>query len=636
MMKKIFVFFLLLAVQIVFAQNKMSPELLWKLGRINPVGISADEKIVYYKVTKYDVLESKKKSTLYALNLTDGKVTEVDKAQIKDKNISPDAIYLLYSAEVKIKRINGKDHYPELNNSNAYIYDNLHHRHWDSWEDGSYGHLFIGSANSASDDSKNAVIDIMKDEPYDCPQKPFGGDEDFIWSPDAKNVIYVCKKKFGTAYATSTNTDLYQYNLETKTTSNLTEGMLGYDTHPVFGSDGTLSWLSMKNDGYEADKNDIIILRNGRKINLTEHWDGSVEDYKWDKSAKKIYFTAAIKGTKQLFELTISEKEKSNIKQLTNGDFDINSIIGQAESSLLVLRNDFNHASEIYAVGLGSGNMKQLSHVNDDIYNSISLCKSERRIVKTTDNKEMLTWVVYPPDFDPSKKYPTLLYCQGGPQSPLTQFYSYRWNLQLMASQGYIVVAPNRRGMYGHGVKWNEDISKDWGGQCMNDYLSAIDDISKEKYIDKNRIGCIGASFGGYSAFYLAGKHEGRFKTFIAHCGIFNLHSMYGTTEEIFFTDWDMGGAYWEKDNKAAQKTYKDFNPINFVDKWDTPILIFHGGKDYRVPYSQGMEAFQAAQLRGIKSRFIYMPEENHWVQNPQTALLWHREFFRWLSETLK
>ena len=624
-----------MAAQIVCAQNKMSPELLWKLGRISPVGISADEKIVYFKVTKYEVLESKKKSTLYALNLTDGKVTEVEKALIKDKNISPDGISLLYSAEVKIKRINGKDHYPELNNSNAFIYDNLHHRHWDSWEDGSYGHLYISSANSASDDSKNAVIDIMKDEPYDCPQKPFGGDEDYIWSPDSKSIIYVCKKKFGTAYATSTNTDLYKYNLESKKTINLTEGMLGYDTHPVFGSDGTLSWLSMKNDGYEADKNDIIILRNGRKINLTEHWDGSVEDYKWDKSAKKIYFTAAIKGTKQLFELTISEKEKSNIKQLTNGDFDINSIIGQAENSLLVLRNDFNHASEIYAVGLGSGNMKQLSHVNDDIYNSISLCKSERRMVKTTDNKEMLSWVVYPPDFDPNKKYPTLLYCQGGPQSPLTQFYSYRWNLQLMASQGYIVVAPNRRGMYGHGVKWNEDISKDWGGQCMNDYLSAIDDISKEKYIDKNRIGCIGASFGGYSAFYLAGKHEGRFKTFIAHCGIFNLHSMYGTTEEIFFTDWDMGGAYWEKDNKVAQKTYKDYNPINFVDKWDTPILIFHGGKDYRVPYSQGMEAFQAAQLRGIKSRFIYMPEENHWVQNPQTALLWHREFFRWLSETL-
>jgi dipeptidyl aminopeptidase/acylaminoacyl peptidase len=618
-----------------FAQNKMSPEMLWKLARMNPIGISADEKLVYYRVTKHEVLESKKSSVFYALNIADGNVSVVEKAIIKDKNISPDGKFLLSSSDVKIKKVNGQDYYPELKNSNAYIYDNLHHRHWDSWEDGKYGHLFISSANTASDDSNNPLTDIMEGEPFDCPQKPFGGDEDYIWSPDSKNIIYVSKKKFGTAYATSTNTDLYQYNLETKKTINLTEGMLGYDTHPEFGTDGTLAWLSMKNDGYEADKNDIIILRNTKKINLTEHWDGSVESYKWDKSAQKIYFTAAINGTKQLFELSISEKEKSKIKQLTNGDFDVNSIIGQAGNSLLVLRNDFNHASEIYAVGIGSGNMKQLSHVNDEIYNNISLCKSERRMVKTTDNKEMLTWVVYPPDFDPNKKYPTLLYCQGGPQSPLTQFYSYRWNLQLMASQGYIVVAPNRRGMYGYGVKWNEDISKDWGGQCMNDYLSAIDDISKEKYIDKNRIACIGASFGGYSAFYLAGKHEGRFKSFIAHCGIFNLHSMYGTTEEIFFTDWDMGGAYWEKDNKVAQKTYKDFNPINFVDKWDTPILIFHGGKDYRVPYSQGMEAFQAAQLRGIKSRFIYMPDENHWVQQPQTALLWHREFFRWLSETL-
>jgi dipeptidyl aminopeptidase/acylaminoacyl peptidase len=613
----------------------MNPEMLWKLGRMNPIGISADEKLVYYRVTKHEVLESKKSSVLYALNILDGNVSVVEKAIIKDKNISPDGKFLLSSSDVKIKKVNGQDYYPELKNSNAYIYDNLHHRHWDSWEDGKYGHLFISSTNTASDDSNNPLRDIMEGEPYDCPQKPFGGDEDYIWSPDSKNIIYVSKKKFGTAYATSTNTDLYQYNIETKKTTNLTEGMLGYDTHPEYGTDGTLAWLSMKNDGYEADKNDIIILRNTKKINLTEHWDGSVESYKWDKSAQKIYFTAAINGTKQLFELSISEKEKSKIKQLTNGDFDVNSIIGQAGNSLLVLRNDFNHASEIYVVGIGSGNMKQLSHVNDEIYNNISLCKSERRMVKTTDNKEMLTWVVYPPDFDPNKKYPTLLYCQGGPQSPLTQFYSYRWNLQLMASQGYIVVAPNRRGMYGYGVKWNEDISKDWGGQCMNDYLSAIDDISKEKYIDKNRIACIGASFGGFSAFYLAGKHEGRFKSFIAHCGIFNLHSMYGTTEEIFFTDWDMGGAYWEKDNKVAQKTYKDFNPINFVDKWDTPILIFHGGKDYRVPYSQGMEAFQAAQLRGIKSRFIYMPDENHWVQQPQTALLWHREFFRWLSETL-
>jgi dipeptidyl aminopeptidase/acylaminoacyl peptidase len=630
-MKGILIVCALLLVQFVFAQEKMSPELLWKLGRLSPVGISSDEKIVYFRVTRFEVLETKKASKLYALSVADGTISEVDKANVTDKNISPDGNFKLYSSDVKIKKVNGQDYYPELNGSNAYIYDNLHHRHWDSWEDGKYGHLMFVPLKTASE-----AIDIMLDEPYDCPQKPFGGDEDYIWSPDSKSIIYVCKKKYGTAYASSTNTDLYQYNLESKKTINLTEGMLGYDTHPEFSSDGTLAWLSMKNDGFEADKNDIVILKNGKKINLTEHWDGSVESYKWDKAAKKIYFTAAMKGTKQLFELTISEKEKSKIKQLTNGDFDVNSIIAQSGNLLMVLRNDFNHTSEIYSVELSNGSMKQLSHVNDEIYNKISLCKSEKRMVKTSDGKEMLTWVVFPPDFEPSKKYPTLLYCQGGPQSPLTQFYSYRWNLQLMASQGYIVVAPNRRGMHGYGVKWNDDISKDWGGQCMDDYLSAIDDISKEKYIDKGRIGCIGASFGGYSAFYLAGKHEGRFKTFIAHCGIFNLHSMYGTTEEIFFTNWDMGGPYWEKDNKAAQKTYKDFNPINFVDKWDTPILIFHGGKDYRVPYSQGMEAFQAAQLRGIKSRFIYMPDENHWVQNPQTALLWHREFFRWLSETLK
>jgi dipeptidyl aminopeptidase/acylaminoacyl peptidase len=314
----------------------------------------------------------------------------------------------------------------------------------------------------------------------------------------------------------------------------------------------------------------------------------------------------------------------------------VNTIIGQTADQMIVLRNDFNHASEIYSVDLGSGKMKQLSNVNDEIYGKIKLCKTEKRRVKTTDSLNMQVWVVYPPDFDPAKKYPTLLYCQGGPQSALTQFYSFRWNLQLMASQGYIVVAPNRRGMPGFGVKWNEDISTDWGGQCMNDYLSAIDDVSKESYVDKNRLGCVGASFGGYSAFYLAGKHEGRFKSFIAHCGIFNFQSMYGTTEEVFFSNWDMGGPYWEKGNAKAQKTYTDFNPINFVHKWDTPIFIIHGGKDYRVPYSQGMEAFQAAQLRGIKSRFLYLPDENHWVMNAQNAMVWQKEYFRWLAETLK
>jgi dipeptidyl aminopeptidase/acylaminoacyl peptidase len=620
------------------AQEVMTPELLWKLGRVNPVGITKDGQSVIYSVTKFNVTENKKSSTTYIQPINGGNALEISKfdSLLNDKNISPDGKYMLMSEAVKIKKITGKDLYPDLNQSNAYVFDQLHYRHWDHWEDGMYSHVKFAELNP--DGTTKNPTDIMTDEPYDCPQKPFGGDEDYIWSPDSKFILYVSKKKFGTDYAKSTNTDIYIYSLKDKQTYNLTEGMKGYDTHPLFSPVGVMSWLSMSRDGNEADKNDIFITKEKDKINLTADWDGTVDSYIWSKDGKMIYFLAAVKGTKQLFELTIpaTKNDKVSIKQITDGQFDINAIIGQSGDKLVLTRTDMNHANEIYVLDLKSKDLKQLSKINDDIYKSIKLCKVEKRIVKTTDNKDMLVWVVYPPDFDENKKYPALLYCQGGPQSALTQFYSFRWNLQLMASQGYIIVAPNRRGMPGHGVKWNEDISTDWGGQCMNDYLSAIDDVSKEKYVDKNRLGCVGASFGGYSAYYLAGKHQGRFKSFIAHCGIFNLESMYGTTEEIFFSNWDMGGAYWDANNSKAQKTYKDFNPINFVDKWDSPILIIHGGKDYRVPYSQGMEAFQAAQLKGIKSRFLYLPDENHWVSSAQNALVWQREYFRWLAETLK
>ncbi len=323
------------------------------------------------------------------------------------------------------------------------------------------------------------------------------------------------------------------------------------------------------------------------------------------------------------------------IKQITKGDFDINGIVGQSGNNLVVSRTDMNHAAELYSVDISNGSMKQLTHVNDAVNNSLGQCKTERRFVTTTDGKQMLVWVVYPPDFDPAKKYPTLLYCQGGPQSPLTQTYSYRWNFQLMASQGYIVVAPNRRGMPGHGTQWNEQISKDHGGQVMKDYLSAIDAVSKEKFVDKSRLGAVGASYGGYSVFMLAGIHNNRFKSFIAHDGIFDTRSMYGTTEELWFVNWDYGGPYWDKKNAAAQKTYNEFNPINYVDKWNTPIMIVQGGKDYRVPIEQGLQAFQAAQLRGIKSKLLYLPEENHWVLGAQNALVWQREFYKWLAETL-
>jgi dipeptidyl aminopeptidase/acylaminoacyl peptidase len=399
-----------------------------------------------------------------------------------------------------------------------------------------------------------------------------------------------------------------------------------------------MAWLSMKRDGFEADKQDLVASTGTGVVNLTKLRDDiNVEGFKWSDDGHHIFFSAPINGTEQLFEVDYSgaTQKVPDIRQITSGDFDVNGIVAQAGNVMIVSRTDMNHAAELYAVDLGNGNMKQLTYVNDSIYNSIGKCKTERRWITTTDKKKMLVWVIYPPDFDPAKKYPTLLYCQGGPQVPLTQFYSFRWNFQLMASQGYIVVAPNRRGMQGHGTKWNEEISKDWGGQVMKDYLSAIDEVSKEKFVDKDRLGCVGASYGGYSVFMLAGMHNNRFKTFVVHDGVFDLKSWYGTTEELWFANWDIGGPYWDKKNAAAQNSYMKFSPSNFVDKWNTPIMIIQGGKDYRVPVEQGIQAFQAAQLRGIKSKLLYLPDENHWVLSAQNALVWQHEFYKWLDETL-
>lgn len=616
------------------AQNVMTPELLWKLGRVSPLGISKDGKNIVYKVAIPSVEENKSNSKFYTIPINGGNAVEITDYQslLKDKNISADGKFIVYSEEVKIDKVLGKDYYPALEKSDVQIYDALDYRHWDTWNEGKHNHVFYKSTD------KDAVgIDILKDEPFDSPQKPFGGDEDFIWSPDGSKIIYVSKKKVGTEYAISTNTDLYEYDLASKTTKNLTQGNLGYDTAPQFSPSGNLTWLQMKRDGYEADKNDIIVNFKGMDVNLTSGWDGTVDSFTWSADGKKVYFLAPVDGTKQLFEVNFPGLTKIaiNVIQLTKGDFDVNDIIGFSGHSVIVTRTDMNHASEIFSYNLKKDEWKQLTKVNDETYSKLALSKTERRYVTTTDGKKMLVWVVLPPNFDPAKKYPTLLYCQGGPQSALTQFYSFRWNFQVMAAQGYIIVAPNRRGMQGHGVEWNEQISKDWGGQVMQDYLSAIDDVAKEKYVDSKRLGAIGASYGGYSVFYLAGIHNNRFKTFISHCGVFNLESMYGTTEEVFFNNWDHGGAYWEKDNVVAQKTFSQFNPIKMVEKWNTPILIIQGGKDYRVPIGQGQEAFQAAQLRGIKSRFVLFPDENHWVLKPQNAQVWQGEFFKWLKETL-
>ena len=627
---------LLLVPLFVFAQNKMTPDLLWKLGRVSGKGISKNGKYVVYSVSTPDWEANKSSSKSYMMPVEGGTPAQIGKPDslLTDKNISPDGKYLLSHKEVKVKKISGKDYYPELTKSNAYIFDNLNNRHWDTWEDGSFDHVFISPVGKTEEGK-----DLMPGEPYDCPQKPFGGDEDYIWRPDSKAVLYVTKKKYGKDYAISTNTDLYEYDLESGKTKNLTEGRMGYDINPSYSSNGTLAWLSMKRDGFESDKQDLVAFTGMGVVNLTAHRDDiHVEGFRWSDDGKNIFFWAPVNGTMQLFEVdyTGATMKLPGIRQITKGDFDVNGIAGQSGNKLIVSRTDMNHATELYTVDIADGSMNQLTHVNDDIYNSTGICKTERRWVTTTDGTKMLVWVIYPPDFDPTKKYPTLLYCQGGPQVPLTQYYSFRWNFQLMASQGYIVVAPNRRGMPGHGTKWNEQISKDHGGQAMKDYLSAIDNVSKEKFVDKNRLGCVGASYGGYSVYMLAGIHNNRFKSFISHDGIFDTRSMYGTTEEMWFVNWDWGGPYWDKKNAAAQKTYNQFNPINYVDKWNTPIMIVQGGKDYRVPIEQGLQAFQAAQLRGIKSKLLYLPEENHWVLSAQNALVWQREFFKWLEETLR
>lgn len=626
-------------VTVSFAQTNLTPEQLWKFGRVTGLGISKNNQYVVYQVSTPNAAENKSSRKLYAIATSGGEAFEIPNTDsfLVNSKISSNKKFFAESRNVEVMKVTGSAMYQDLTKSNVYIYNSLNYRHWDTWEDGKFDHVFVGSMVNGKPDAAKAN-DIQFNEPFDCPTKPFGGDEDFVWNPDGRHLVYVTKKKFGTDYAISTNTDLYEYDAETGKTRNLTEENKGYDVNPAFNSHGQLAWLQMKRDGYEADKQDIIVSNGKTKLNLTAHRDDiHVESFLWSRKGDSIYFIAPVNGTLQLFRVNdaLATNGTPVITQLTNGDFDISAIIGEADNMLFVARNDMNRASEIYKLNLLNGKLTQFSNVNNAAYAKINKVKTERRFVTTTDNKQMLVWVVYPPGFDPAKQYPTLLYCQGGPQSPLTQSYSFRWNFQLMASQGYIIVAPARRGMPGFGTAWNEEVSKDWGGQVIRDYLSAIDAVAKEPFVDKSRLGAVGASFGGFSVFALASQHEGRFKTFISHDGVFDFKSMYGTTDEMFFENWEKGGAYWDKNNAVAQRSFGQ-SPSNFVEKWNTPILIIQGGRDYRVPIEQGQQAFQAAQLKGIKSRFLYIPDENHWVLSAQNALVWQREFYKWLDETLK
>jgi dipeptidyl aminopeptidase/acylaminoacyl peptidase len=544
--------------------------------------------------------------------------------------LSADGKFLVYNQEVKLEKFTGKEFHSDMPDANVRIIEDLMYRHWSDWEDGMRSHVFY--ATSTDGVFKTTGADIMAGELFESPMKPFGGIEHFTISPDNKTILYVCKKLSGTEFAVSTNSDIYAYNVETKTTSNLSEGMMGYDVDPAYSADGKqLAWLSMKTNGYEADKNDIVIrdLTTNQITNLTASFDLTVTAFTWSPKGDKIYFKSVKEATYQFFEYDFKKKE---IRQITTGDNDFTSITF-AGNYLIGGRQNMNHPTDIFAVDIKTGTQQQLTDVNKEIYSKLKTGPIEKRWVTTTDGKKELVWVIFPPDFDKTKKYPALLYCQGGPQSAVSQFFSYRWNFQLMAANGYIVIAPNRRGLPGFGQEWNDAIREDWGGQPIKDYLSAVDEISKEPYVDADRMGAVGASYGGYSVYYLAGVHENRFKCFISHCGLFNLESWYGTTEEIFFANSDIGGPYF---GAQSPQSYFEHSPHKKVSQWNTPMLVFHGEQDFRVPLNQGMEAFQALQLKGIDSKLVLFPDENHFVLQPQNAIIWHREFYSWLDKHLK
>ena len=546
---------------------------------------------------------------------------------ISDYLFSPDETKLAYIKEIKFGKAT-KDIYPDLPKATGRIVTDLMYKHWDEWVE-TIPHIFIASVG---DTPITSGKDILEGEPYEAPTKPFGGSEELSWSPDGNTLAYSSRKKVGLDYALSTDTDIYLYNVISGSTTNATEGNKGYDTHPRFSPDSRkLSWISMERDGYEADLKRLFVMELGKKTYLTEGFECDVDETVWSPDSKSIYFLSTKEAETQLWQVALKTKK---IRQITTGQHDYTSIDFVA-GKLLAGRQSMIVPKDLYLVDPKTGSSRAITAENKATLDGLTPITVEKRWIRTTDGGNMLTWVALPPNFDKTKKYPALLYCQGGPQSTVSQFFSFRWNIRLMAEQGYIVIAPNRHGVPSFGKAWNEQISGDYSGQNIRDYLSAVDELKKEPYVDADRLGCVGASYGGYSVFYLAGVHQKRFKAFIAHAGIFNLEMQYMTTEEMWFANWDMGGAPWDKENKVAQRTFAN-SPHHLVANWDTPILVIHGERDYRILAGQGMAAFNAAKLRGIPAELLIYPDENHWILRPQNALLWQRTFFTWLDKYLK
>ena len=657
--------------------GRMTPEALWAMGRIGGMNVSPDGKKVVYTVAYYSVPENKSNREVFVMNadgsdnkqITKTGFAENEAVWIKggtkiaflcnesgssqlwemnpdgtdrkrlsdyDKDIegfafSPDEKKVLFISQVKTVNSTA-DKYPDLDKATCVIITDLMYKHWDEWVT-TAPHPFVADFDGKSISNP---VDVMEGELFESPMKPFGGIEQLAWNTTSDKIAYTSRKKTGKEYAISTNSDIYVYDLNTKQTTNITEENKGYDTNPTYSPDGkSIAWLSMERDGYEADQNRLMVmnLETGEKTFVSKDFDSNVDSYCWSADCKRIYFTGVWHGESQVYQIDLANGNK--ITPLTEGMYDYASVALLGDK-LIAQRHSMSMGDEIYSIDLtGDHTVTQLTFENKHIYDQLTMGKVEERWMKTTDGKQMLTWVIYPPQFDPNKKYPTLLFCEGGPQSPVSQFWSYRWNFQIMAANDYIIVAPNRRGLPGFGLEWNEAVSGDYGGQCMKDYFTAIDEVAKEPYVNKDRLGCVGASFGGFSVYWLAGHHDKRFKVFIAHDGIFNMEMQYLETEEMWFANWDMGGAYWEKQNATAQRTFAN-SPHKFVDKWDTPILCIHGEKDYRILANQGMAAFNAAVLRGVPAELLIYPDENHWVLKPQNGVLWQRTFFEWLDMWLK
>ncbi len=672
--------------QITIKGGRLTPEGLWAMGRIGSVQSDIETGLIAYTVSYYSVEENRSTTWIRVCNPF---ASQEEGMQVVDEFVGNDPawfgasgwlaytrggkLYLRRDKEevnvegaedvegfllspmrdkiILVKQVKTVpttvDKYPDLPLATGHMHEDLMYKHWDEWTETAPQPFvcelittYYGEGERIKTAKLGKCENILEGTAYESPMKPFGGVEQLAWNPNNEEIAYTCRKKTGIEYALSTNSDIYLYNVRTRTHENITSPNGGYDTNPSYSPNGKwIAWLSMEHDGYESDENRLMVMNreSGEKRFISRLLNDHVDEYAWYNDST-LLFTACIQGTVHLWGADMN----GGIAKLTEGQFDVN--LGDvSDHYVFLLCHSMREANEIYRLDVEKGlanisgyeQMTQLTHENDNIYNQIERSTVVPRWQKTTDGQHMLTWIIYPPHFDPKKKYPTILYCEGGPQSPVSQFWSFRWNFMMMSAGDYIIVAPNRRGLPGFGKEWNEEISGDYGGQCMKDYFTAIDEFCKEPYVDKDHLGCVGASFGGFSVYWIAGHHNGRFKAFIAHDGIFNLEMQYLETEEKWFANWDMGGAYWDKKNPIAQRTFAN-SPHKFVDKWDTPILCIHGEKDYRILANQAMAAFDAAKMRGVPAELLIFPDENHWVLKPQNGILWQREFRGWLDRWLK